>query len=422
MKFKKKVLKNGLRIITAPVQGNSTITVLVLVKAGTDYEDKKNNGISHFLEHMCFKGTKLRPNTGDIALDLDKLGSRYNAFTGYQYTGYWAKAHHKQGEKLLEIVSDMYLNPIFDEGEIEKERGVILEELNMYLDLPMRQVEEDFLQLLYKNQPAGMLLVGPKNNIKKFKQKDFIKYRDKRYTAKNTTIIVSGKFDDKKILKDIQNRFENINSRGSFRKIKTKETQIKPQVFVRNKKVDQTHLFLGVRAFNLFHKDTVVASLIASILGSGMSSRLFNKLRNEMGVCYYVRADNDSATDRGFLALSAGVDTKRTEEVVKVFLSELKKLKEELVGEDELKKVKDYITGNMYLGLESSDSIAQYLSFQELLKNEILTPEEKIKKIKAVTSKDIKRVANKIFVDKGLNLAVIGPIKDEKSLLKILKF
>jgi len=422
MKYKKKTLKNGLRIITAPMVGNSTTTVLVLVKAGTDYEDKKNNGISHFIEHMCFKGTKSRPNAGDIALDLDKLGSQYNAFTGYEYTGYWAKAHYKQGEKLLEIISDMYMNPIFDENEIIKEKGVILEELNMYKDLPMRQVEEDFLQLLYKNQPSGMLIVGPKNNIKRFKQKDFFDYRNKRYTAKNTTIIVSGKFDEKKIILEIQKKFKNINSKKSSQKIKTKDIQNKPKIFVRNKKVDQTHLFLGIRAYDLLNKDVAIVSMIANVLGSGMSSRLFNKLRNEMGVCYYVRADNESAIDHGFLALSAGVDTKRTKEVVEVFLNELKKLKEELVGEEELKKVKDSITGKMYLGLESSDSIAQYVGFQELLKNKINTPEEKIKKIKAITSQDIKRVANKIFVDKGLNLALIGPINDKKSLQKILKF
>ncbi len=422
MKYKKKTLKNGLRIITAPVAGNSTTTVLVLVKAGTDYEDKNNNGISHFLEHMCFKGTKSRPNAGDIALALDKLGSRYNAFTGYEYTGYWAKAHHKQGEKLLEIVSDMYLNPIFDKNEIKKEKGVILEELNMYKDLPTRQVEEDFLQLIYKNQPAGMLLVGTKKNINKFKRKDFLNYRNKRYTAKNTTIIVAGKFNGKKIISEIQKQFKDINSKNSKAKIKTKDIQNKPQIYIRNKKVDQTHLFLGVRAYDLFHKDVSVVSLIANILGAGMSSRLFNKLRNEMGVCYYVRANNEVSSDHGFLALSAGVDIKRTEEVVRVFLDELKKLKEELVTEEELKKVKDYIIGNIYLGLESSDSIAQYFGFQELLKNKIDTPEEKIKKIKAVTVKDIKRVANKIFVDKGLNLAVIGPIKNKKPLQKILKF
>jgi len=422
MNYKKKTLKNGMRIITAPMAGNKTMTVLVLVKAGTDYENKENNGISHFLEHMCFKGTKTRPHAGDIALTLDKLGSQYNAFTGYEYTGYWAKAHYKQGMKLLEILSDMYLNPIFDDAEIKKEKGVILEELNMYRDLPMRQVEEDFLQLLYKNQPAGMLLVGTKNNIKQFKQKDFLDYRQKRYTAKNTTVVITGKFDEKKIIADIKNKFKGINSKNSPKKVATKDIQTEPSVFVRNKKLDQSHLFLGVRAYNLFHKDAMTVSLLANVLGAGMSSRLFNKLRNEMGVCYYVQADNDPSTDHGFFSVSAGVDNKRVDEVVGVFLSELKKLKEELVSVEELQKVKDYIIGNMYLGLESSNAVAQYLGFQELLKNKILTPQEKVEKIKAITAHDIKRVANKIFQNKKLNLALIGPFTDKKSLQKILKF
>ena len=422
MKYKKKILKNGLRIITAPMSGNSTTTILVLVKAGTDYESNTDNGISHFLEHMCFKGTTNRPNAGDIALDLDKLGSRYNAFTGYEYTGYWAKAHYKQSERLTDILSDMYLNPVFDEDEIKKEKGVILEELNLYRDLPMRQVEEDFLQLLYKNQPAGMLLVGTKKNIKKFKRKDFLEYRKKRYTAQNTIVVIAGKFDEKKMIADIKNQFKDINLNRSPKKVKIKDTQNKARVFVRNKKVDQTHLYLGVRSYNLFHKDVAVVSLIANVLGAGMSSRLFNKLRNELGVCYYVRADNEPSTDHGFFSVSAGVDNKRVNEVVSVFLSELKKIKEELVGEEELKKVKDYIIGNMYLGLELSDSVAQYLGFQELLKNKILTPQEKVEKIKAITAGDIKRVANKIFQDVKLNLALIGPIKNKKSLQKILKF
>ncbi|MBU4536836.1 insulinase family protein [Patescibacteria group bacterium] len=422
MKFKKKTLKNGLRIITAPLEGNLTTTVLVLVKAGTDYEDKNNNGISHFLEHMSFKATKNRPNTGDIPLELDKLGSRYNAFTSYEYTGYWAKAHHKQGEKILDIISDMYLNPVFEEKEIKKEKGVILGEFNMYRDLPMRQVEEDFLNLLYKDQPSGMQVLGSKKNINKFKQKDFLEYRNKRYVAENTVIVVSGKFDEKKIILEIQKKFKDINSIKSPKKIKIKDIQNKPEVFVRNKKVDQTHLILGVRAYNYFNKDNMVVSLIANILGFGLSSRLFKKMRDEMGVCYYVRAENDPAFDHGFFGISAGVDNKRLNEVVGVLLIELKKLKEELVSENELQKVKDSIVGNIYLGLESSDSIANYFGSQELLKDKILTPEEKIERIKAVTSQDIKRVANRIFVDKGLNLAVIGPIKDKKPLQKILKF
>lgn len=422
MKYNKKTLKNGLRVITVPMAGNLTTTVLVLVGAGTDYENKENNGISHFLEHMCFKGTKNRPNTGNIALDLDKLGSRYNAFTGHEYTGYWAKTHYKQAGKMLNIVSDMYMNPIFKEKEIKKEKGVIIEEINMNEDTPMRKIYSNFFKLLYNGQSAGQSTLGSRKNVKSFKQKNFIDYRNKHYVAENTIVIVAGKFNEKEIISEIDKSFKNISTKKTNKKIKTKDIQIKPEISLEYKKSDQSHLLLGVRAYSLFEKDSLVVSMIMRVLGSGMSSRLFNKLRNEMGVCYYVSVFNEACLDHGFSGINAGVTNKRLNEVTKVLLEELTKIKEELVNEKELKKAKDYWIGNIYLGLESSDSIAEYFGFQELLKKKIDTPEEKIEKIKAVTAQDIKRVANKIFVDKGLNLAVIGPIKDKKPLQKILKF
>ncbi len=404
------------------MSGNKTTTVLVLVEAGTDYEKKEINGISHFLEHMCFKGTKQRPTSKDISLELDKLGSQYNAFTGHEMTGYYAKAHFKHNEKLLDIISDMYLNPVFDENEIRKEKGVIIEEINMYEDLPMKKIFNVFLKLLYGNQPAGQDTLGPKTNIKKMTRNDFVNYRKNRYTAENTTIIVAGKFNEKKTIEKIEKKFKNINIGKSPKKLKVKEQQTKPQVTIEYKKSDQSHLVLGVRGFSIFDKDVTTASLLASVLGAGMSSRLFQKLRDEMGVCYYVRSFNMARVDSGFLRVSAGVDNKRVEEVVRVLLGEFKKLKDELVPEEELQKVKDCIIGNFYLGLESSDSVAEYYGDQEILRREVLTPQEKVEKVKAITSQDIKRVANKIFKNQGLNLAVIGPIKDKKPLLKILKF
>ncbi|MCK4386710.1 MAG: insulinase family protein [Candidatus Pacebacteria bacterium] len=421
MKFKKKILKNGLRIISAPLRGNKTVTVLALVEAGADYENKKNNGLSHFLEHLCFKGTKRRPQAVDISLELDKLGAHYNAFTGYELTGYYAKAYSKHQSKILDIISDLYLNPIFDAREIKKEKGVIIEEINMHADLPMRQIHDVLLKLLYGEQAAGRQISGPKKNVRKFVRNDFINYRKNRYTAKNTIIIIAGGFNEKKMLAEIREKFKNINTDRSPKKLKTAERQTKPRLTVKYKKSDQTHLILGARAFPILNKDALAASLLASVLGAGMSSRLFQKLRDEMGVCYYVSASNDTSTDRGFLGVSAGVNNERLEEVVQVLLEEFKKLKTDLVSEEELRKVKNCVIGNLYLNLESSDSIAEYFGIQELLKKEILTPQEKVEKIKAITAEDIKRVANKIFKNEKLNLAIIGPVKNKKTLQKILK-
>jgi len=420
MEFKKKVLKNGLRVITVPMADNKTATVLVLVEAGSKYEEKKNNGISHFLEHMCFKGTIHRPITGEISLELDALGAESNAFTSHEFTGYYAKAYSKNVYKLIEIISDMYLNPIFDKREIVKEKGVIIEEMNMYKDLPMRKVSDLFMELLYGDTPAGRTILGNQNFIKQANQIDFIDYRQKHYVASATTVVVAGKIDEKAVIKKIENAFKHIKEDPKGSKEKVKECQTKPQIKIEYKKTDQSHLILGVRTFDFFQKDSLTVSVLAGVLGAGMSSRLFKKLREELGVCYYVRADNDTYSDHGYLGISAGVDNQRVIEVVGVILGEIKKLKTTLVEEKELKKVKEKIIGSLILGLESSDAYAEYYGLQEILRKPIENPKEKIKKIKQVTAEEIKKVANEIFKDNKLNLALIGPLGDINKLQSIL--
>lgn len=421
MKYKKKILKNGMRIITVPIPNNKTATALVLVEAGSKYEKEKESGISHFLEHMCFKGTEKRPQAGDISLELDKLGAESNAFTSYEFTGYYAKAHSKNVFKLIDVIADMYLNPLFNQDEINRERGVIIEEMNMYEDLPMRKVREDFNSLLYKGTPAGRTILGDKNFIKKTNSEDFLNYRNRHYVASATTVVIAGEIDEKEIIKNIEEKFKTISQAKKTKKIKIKETQNKAQISLRYKKSDQTHLVLGVRAFDFFKKNALIVSVLAGVLGKGMSSRLFKKLRDEMGVCYYVRAENSTTTDTGFLAVSAGIDNKRLKEVVEVLLGEFKKLKEELVSESELKKVKEKIISSLVLNLESSDSWAEYYGILDVLGRPLLKPQEKIRLIKSVSAKDLQRVAKKIFQNKNLNLAVIGPSKDKNNLEKILK-
>jgi len=422
MKFKRKVLKNGLRIITVPMVDNKTATVLVLVEAGSKYEDKENNGISHFLEHMCFKGTKKRPQSGDISLELDTLGAESNAFTSHEFTGYYAKAHSKNVHKVINIISDMYLNPTFDENDINKEKGVIIEEINMYKDLPMRKVSDIFMELLYGDSPVGRTVLGDKSFIQKVCRNDFLEYRKKHYVASATTVVVAGNIEEKKVMEEIEDKFSEISICKKVGKKKVKEIQTKPQVAIEYKPSDQSHLILGVRAFDFSKKDNLITSVLGGVLGAGMSSRLFKKLRDEMGVCYYIRVGNDSYSDHGYLSVSAGVDNKRVNEVVRVIINEFNRLKNELVSDKELKKVKEKMISGLVLGLESSDSFAEYYGIQEVLKKPVEETSKKIKKIREITPSDVKRVANKIFKDEKLNLAVIGPIKDKKPLIRILKF
>lgn len=414
MKFNKKILKNGLRIITVPMADNPAVTVLVMVDTGSKYENKKNNGISHFLEHMVFKGTPKRPDAGLISRELDSIGASYNAFTSQEYTGYYAKASKKHLDKVLDVVSDMYLNPLFKQDDIEKESGVIVEELKMYRDLPQRHVHDVFADLLHGDQPAGWSIVGTEENIKSFSKKDFEEYRKQHYVASATTVVVAGDVDTASVVKKIEKAFKGISESPKGKKLKVVEKQSKPEIKIEYKETDQTHLVMGFRSFDVNDKRSYVMAVLSVVLGGGMSSRLFSKMRDQLGICYYVGASQDAYTDHGVFTIAAGVDNSRVEIAIKEILVECRKLIDELVPEEELKKVKDYIAGRTLLGLETSDARAEYCGYDEVLRKNIEKPEDMIKKINAVTAKDVQKLAKQIFVNEGLNMAMIGRFKDSK--------
>ncbi len=421
-KAKKKVYKNGLRIITTPMKDNPTVTVLVLVGTGSDYENKNINGISHFLEHMCFKGTVKRPSPKIISEELDSMGCQYNAFTGHEYTGYYAKGDAKKFKQIFDIIMDIYLNSTLPEAEIEKEKGVIIEELNMYEDMPQAKVGELFEKVLYGDQPAGRSIVGTKDNINRMKRSDFVKYRSAHYVSSNTVIVVTGRVTSNEVYTEAKKYFSNIDSSKADKKVKTKDTQTKPNIIIKNKKTDQTHFVLGVRTFSLSDKRNPTLLVLSAILGIGMSSRLFTKLREEMGVAYYVRANNDTSIDHGSFQISTGVNNERVLEVIKEIINECNLLKEEMVGLRELNKVKSFLVGNIKLSLEATNDIASFYGMSELMHNKIKSLEEKIKQIKAVTPKDLNKMAKTIFKNKNLNLAIVGQIKNTKAINKILTF
>lgn len=408
-------------MIAVPMLDNPTVTVLVLVEAGSKYETKEKNGISHFLEHMCFKGTTNRPTTSGLSEELDAMGCQYNAFTSEEYTGYYAKGKASDFAHLLDVVSDLYLNPLLKEEEIEKEKGVIVDEINMYDDLPMRKVHEVWSELLYGDQPAGWSIAGTRKIVHTMKRDDFLVYRKAHYVARATTVVVAGNITPAQAFKEISKQFKKIPSSKKSSKKKVIDQQTAPQVAIHHKETDQTHLVLGVRSFSVGDKRNPVLSVLSAVLGSGMSSRLFRKIRDEMGVGYYVNAGNNPFTDHGFFAVSAGVANHRAEEVARAILAELELLKRELVGKEELGKVKEHLVGMMYLGLESSDSLAEYCGVQEVLRREIRTPKEKERLIRAVTTEQVRAMARKIFIEKNLNLALIGPFKDKEVFQKILK-
>lgn len=410
--YTKKVFPNGMKYIFVPQPQSLATTVLILVSTGSEYERKEINGLSHFLEHLCFKGTKKRPNAGLLSNELDGLGAEYNAFTGNEITGYYAKAANKNFQKILDVVSDLYLNPLVQEAEMDKERGVIIEEINMYEDLPMRKVWDDLATLMYGDQPAGRSVAGTKEIIKRLTRNDIMAYRNLHYIAPKTTVVVAGglSMNPEAV---IQEYFAGIGTGEPIKKVKTAEQQSSPQAFFRDKETDQTHLVIGVRAFSLFDERRYALSVLSDILGGSMSSRLFKIIREEMGAAYYIKSSPELFSDYGLLSVSGGVDKERLPEITKAIVKELKLLKEKPVQEDELNKAKEHLSGRLVLQLETSDEVAEFYGGEEAITGEVRTPEEILEKIKGVSAEDIMKVANDIITDDRINLAAIGAISDE---------
>lgn len=418
--MKKITLTNGLRILLVPQPANLAATVLILVRAGSEYEKKRQNGVSHFLEHLMFKGTTDRPAPGMIAHELTALGAQFNAFTGAEYTGYYAKAQAGKLPKLIEIVSDLYLNPLFDEAEIEKERGVIIQELSMYEDdLPTR-ASRIFDRLVYGDQPAGWDIGGEKPIVRKLTRADFVAYRNERYVMPGTVVIVAGKFNAASTEAQIKRYFGALPRRAAPAKAKTIERQSAPRMELHFKESDQAHIVLGFRAFDMFDTRRYALRVLADLLGGGMSARLFARIRDKMGAAYYIGAGADLALDHGLLSISAGADRKRADEVIRAILEECRTIRDTIVPEKELQKSKDHMIGGLILGLETSDDLANFYGGQEVLASSVLSPSEITDRIKRVTARDVQRVARAIMKDKGLNLAIVGPYKHQTPFKNIL--
>jgi predicted Zn-dependent peptidase len=419
--YKKTTLKNGLRIITVPSKSTKTATVLVLVGAGSKYETKDINGLSHFLEHMFFKGTKKHPSTLKLIEPLDRIGGHYNAFTSQEYTGYWAKVDASHLDLALGWVSDIYLNSLLKEEEINKERGTILQELNMILDDPSRYVFYDWLELLYGNQPSGRNVIGTKESLNNLDRNYFIQYLKEHYSSKNTVIAVAGNIIQGNVVNKVKKYFKPIHGGKVKDKLPVREKQSKPNSLIHYKKTDQSHLILGFRGYNIFNQDKYVLGLLATILGGNMTSRMFISVREKQGLAYYISTSNEADTDCGFISTHAGVDNQKVERAIETIMKEYRKIKEKKITKNELQKAKDYTKGTALIGMEASDEQASFYAFQELLTGQILTLEEKLDKINKATVDDIYRIANDIFRPEKLNLTLIGPFKEKNRFDKLLK-
>jgi predicted Zn-dependent peptidase len=417
--IKIKNTKSGLPVIILPQPLSRAVTVLIMIRTGSKYETHKTSGLSHFLEHMFFKGTEKYPQTASLSAVLDAVGADFNAFTSKEYTGYYIKVEKRHVELALDVLSQMLLHSKFDEKEIEQEKGVIIEELNMYEDNPLMKIEDVFESCIYGDTPAGWDTIGNKRTIGSFKRQDFISYMERQYGKDSSVMIVSGDVSVVKL--DLIDKYFSEYRRSSWKdKVKTKEVQKIPRVKLSYKKMDQVVMSLGVRAFPSGHKYEAALRLLSVILGGSMSSRLFIKVRERQGLAYFIKTAYEAYTDTGYLATTAGIKLGKEKVAITSILGEYKDIAENGVTASELKKAKDLIKGKMALQLETSDELASWYGHQWILRDQIRTPEQAVKEISKVSAADIKAVARLIFKEECLNFAAIGPFKDNRTFVKIL--
>jgi len=416
--FARTTLDNGLRVLTADLAHAQSVTVMVMLAAGSRYETPETNGIAHFAEHMFFKGTERRPSARRIAGEIDAIGGEFNAFTGKEYTGYYVKCAAEHRDVALDVLVDMLRHSRFAEEEIEREKGVIVEEMNMYFDTPRDFIGGVYEELLFGNQPLGWEIIGRKETVRNATRETFLGYLDRWYRPSRMVLGVAGQTGD-----DVLVRADELL--GDLQPVETGEpAPAEPyadgRVRVFTKQSDQAHVCLGVHSYPLEHPDRYALQLLATILGGGMSSRLFTEVRERRGLAYYVYGLNHSYTDAGSLYAQAGVDIARIDDAVSTIAGELKKISAEPVPFDELEKARNFSKGRFVLQLENPQGLILFGLRKEVLEGRAPDPEEILAGIDAVTGDDVSRVAGDLIGDDRLRLALIGPFDDAERFETLL--
>jgi predicted Zn-dependent peptidase len=417
--FERHTFENGLRLLTAPVEQAQSVTCMIMLAAGSRYETKETNGIAHFSEHMFFKGTERRPTAKQISTEIDSIGAEFNAFTGKEYTAYYVKCAAEHRDIALDVLVDMLRHSKFDSEEIDREKGVIIEEMNMYFDTPRDYIGGVYEELLYGDQPLGWDIIGRKETVRNATRDTFMGYLDRWYKPSRMVVGIGGNLGD-----GLRDRLAELL--GDLEPAETGEPDpLAPppkngRVKVFTKQSDQAHISLGVPSYPLVHPDRYALQILATILGGGMSSRLFSEVRERRGLAYYVYGINHSYTDAGSLFAQAGVDINRIDDAVATIAAELRKVAADGVPADELDKGKNFAKGRFVLSLETPQGLILFGLRKEVLEGNAPDPQELLDGIDAVTAEDVQRVARDLIAGDRLRLAVIGPFDDADRFDKLL--
>lgn len=414
MKYYEKTLKNSLGVVAVPLPSFESATVTVWVKTGSRNENEKISGVSHFLEHMAFKGGKKYKNAKAVSEAIDSIGGEFNAGTSKEWTNYYVRVRSERLEKAFDVLSDMLLDPVLRHSDIEREKGVVVEEIGMYEDTPMRKIWDVFEQLIYNGHDLGRDISGTKETVKGLSREDISKYINRHYYANNMLVTVAGGVSEKKIFSLTQKYFSKLK-KGDVQKTNLfTDNQGKPQTKSIQKKIEQTHLILGfLGARKIGHEERYIEGVLNTILGKGMSSRLVTEVREKRGLAYAVKSDIDPVTDTGYFAVYAGVDPKKANETVKVILDQCYGLasKKYKISQKELDKAKEFLKGHFALALEDTRSISSFIGYEKLLIGKTRLPKEVYDGVDRVTMDQVYDAAKRLFNPNKLNTAYIGPNK-----------
>lgn len=413
------MLKNGLKVATESMAHMESVAVGVWINAGGRYENPKNSGISHLIEHLLFKGTKSR-DMMTIKQEIEGRGGSFNGFTSEEHTCYLVKVLAKDASLAVDILSDMVFNPRLDAEEVVKEKGVIIEEINMYKDMPSHYVHEILAEIMWPAEPLGMPLAGTVESVKSITRGEIVAYKDTYYNAGNMLVVGAGKIEEE-ALRAMAEKFFGAPAGKEAPKFKAINiAQAAPSVRLISKETEQTHVALGLHSLNRFHPDKHALSLVNIILGANMSSRLFHIVRDEMALCYEISSSVRRYEDCGALVISAGVEERKLTKALEIILRELGRMKEEPVGGDELRRAKEYYKGQLLFALEDTMSHMLWLGEKIISGEKDFSVKQILEKIEAVKPDDLMRVSRGLFTTNNLNLSVIGPVKEEKALKEVL--
>lgn len=403
-------LENGVSIVMEQMDSVRSVAFGIFVKNGSINEDKDNNGISHFIEHMMFKGTKKR-TFKDIAEEMDNIGGQLNAFTSKEYTCYYTRVLDTHMDKAIDVLTDMFFNSKFDEKDIEKESKVILEEISMYEDSPDDIVFTEIQKNIWEGSSLGYSVLGPKENIKRFKRNDFLNYLDKKYIAQNIVISIAGNFDKSKFLEIVKEKFSTMKI-GSVDKEANSKKQYNTKKIKIYKDIEQLHLCLAFEGVSFNSKYNYSMSLLNTIIGGGMSSILFQKVREEKGLAYSIYSYNSNFINNGLFNIYVGLNKSELKNTIDIIKNEIINLKCKKISKDQIDKTKEQLKSNYIMGLESTSNRMSSIGRSKLILDKIKTPDEIIEEVDLISKKDIDYLIDNVFDINKMSIAVVGKVED----------